>query len=269
MTTRYRVLSIAVLAALLLILIGPVTVLAHGPMPGGMADTPTHHGGGHPGPGRGGHHGGYGRYGMLGAFANALDMWPWELIRQIEAGHTIADLARARGIGADELVQEVVAEMTAWMDHCLQIGHMTEEQFAWMQDQIAEHAYWLMDNSQVLLYEWRHGPVFGMGWGHGYGGLIWATAEVLEMSPWEVRAALHEGMTIAELTGYDQVVIDEIVAVFMAPRIEALNAAVATGWLTQEQADWLRSEMEEHARWLIENTPPMGQFGHGYGGGCY
>jgi uncharacterized protein (DUF433 family) len=215
---------------------------------------------------------------MLGAFADALDMWPRELIHQIAAGHTIAELAQARGIGIDELVQDVVAEMTEWMDHCLQLGHMTEEQFAWMQDQIAEHAYWLVDNSQVLLYEWRHGSVFGMGWGHGYGGLIWAAAEVLEMSPWEIREALHEGASIAELAQQvaehrgdvsPEDLINAIVEVFMAPRIAALNAAVASGWLTQEQADWLRSEMEEHARWLIENTPPMGQFGHGYGGGCH
>lgn len=60
-----------------------------------------------------------------------------------------------------------------------------------------------------------------------------------------------------------------LVEAFMAPRIAALNAAVAAGWLTPEQAEWLRGEMEEHARWLIENTPPMGQFGHGYGEGCH
>ncbi len=270
METRYRVLSVVVLVAMLLALIGPATVLAQGPMGGGRTVAPAQRGSDPhpgPGPGHGGHHGGWGRYGMLGAFAQALGMRPWELVRELRAGRTIAELAEARGIPVEAVVEAVVATMTEWMDHCLQIGHMTEEQYTWMQEQIAEHVRWLVDNSQVLLYEWRYGPVFGMGWGYGYGGLIWAAAEVLGMSAWDIHAALHQGATLAELAGYDQQVIDEIVNVFMASRVEALSAAVAAGWLTQEQADWLLTHMEEHARWLIENTPPMGQFGHGYGGG--
>lgn len=281
MRTRYRLLSIAVLVALLVAWIGPVTALAHGPMGGGRAVMPTQRGGNPgpgPGPGHGGHHGGWGRYGMLGAFAQALGMRPWGLIRELQAGRTIAELAQERRVAVEALVDEVVAEMTAWMEHCLQFGHMTEAQFTWMHEHIAAHAGWLVDNSQALLYEWHHGPVFGMGWGYGYGGLVWAAAEVLELSPWEIHEALHEGATIAELAQQvaerrgnvtPEELIDAIVETFMAPRIAALNAAVDAGWLTPEQAEWLRSEMEEHARWLIENTPPMGEFGHGYGGGCH
>ncbi|MFQ5343515.1 MAG: hypothetical protein ACE5F6_18405, partial [Anaerolineae bacterium] len=141
------------------------------------------------------------------------------------------------------------------------------EQQAWMEEHLRWHVDWLIDNPEALLYESHHGEMFGSGWGGGFGGLMWAAAEVLDLSPWDIRDALHEGQTIAELAGNDPFVIDEIVQVFMEPRIEALDAAVAAGQIAQEQANWLKAEIEEHARWLIDNTPYMGEFGHGYGGG--
>lgn len=276
MTTRYRLLTIIVLAGLLLALTAPVIALAQGPGPGSMADTPAHRGGDHRGPGRGGHYGG-GQYGSLGAFANALNMAPWSLTAAIENGQTITELARARGINRNTLVDSVVGQTAEWLEGCLQAGHMTQSQYAWMHERLEEHIGWLADNPQALFFERHHGVGFGLGWGHGFGGLIWAAAEVLEISPWEIRYELYEGQTIAEIAqqiateeGVDvNTLVDSIVQTFLEPRVEALNAAVAVGRLTQEQADYLLAEMEEQARWLIENTPPMGQFGHGYGGGCH
>ncbi len=272
MTTQYRLVALVVLASLLLALSVPAIALAQGPMTGGMVGAPVHHGGGHPGHGygHGGHRSGWGQYAMLDAFAAVLGMTPSELSAEIQAGQTLAELAQERGIDRTDVVDAVVERMTGWMDECLQAGHMDEEQFEWMEEHLRQHVDWLMDNSNALLYEWHHGAAFGPGWGHGFGGLLWAAAEVLDMSPWDIRDALYEGQTIADLAGNDQTVIDEIVRVFMEPRIEALQAAVTAGHLAQEQANWIQAEMEEHARWLIENTPPMGQFGHGaWGGGCH
>lgn len=288
MTTRYRLLTIVVLAGLLLGLTAPVVALAQGPAARGAANTPMHHGGGrsgpgnggqpgpghggHPGPGHGGHYGGWGQNAMLDGFATALGMTPSELVERIEGGASLLSLT---GLSREDLVAAVVGEMTEWMEVCLQAGHMSEAQYEWMQERLAEHVDWLIDNPEALVYEWHHGATFGMGWGGNFGGLIWAAADVLGLNTWDIHNALYEGQTIADIaqdiadeTGANvndliQTIIDE----FVAPRAEALQAAVAAGQLDADQAEALLQDIREYAEWLIYNTPPMGQFGHGYGGG--
>lgn len=274
MTTRYRLLTVVVLAGLLLAVAAPVVALAQGPRTGGMVAEPTHRRGGGPG-GGGGHHGsGWGQSVMLDAFATALEMTPEALVEWIEAGNTIADLVPDEA-SRQALVDGVVEQMTEWTEECVEAGHMDEEQQEWMEEHVRWHVDWLIDNPQVLLYGSHHGAMFGAGWGGGFGGLMWAAAQVLGLSPWDIRYALHEGQTIAQIaeevaakSGADvDELIQAIIDAFVAPRAEALEAAVASGWLTQGQADELLADIIEHATWLVYNTPYMGYFGHGYGGG--
>lgn len=260
MTTRYRLLSLAILVSLLVSLAVPVVALAQGP-----SAAPAHHRGG--GPRRGGHRGGWGQNGMLNAFATALGMSPSALIEAIESGislHDLTDLSR------QELVDTVVAEMSEWMETCQNAGHLAQAQHDWMREQMEEHVGWLIDNPEALLHEWQHAGAFGHGWGGGYQGLIWTAADVLGMSPWEIRDAMYEGQSIAQLVEGVEDTIVQIVERFMAPHEAAANAAVEAGRLTQAQADEWLSYVREHAEWLIENTPPLGEFGHGHGrGGCH
>ncbi len=273
MTTRYRLLTVVVLAGLLLGLTAPVIALAQGPGAGGAAVEPMHHHGG--GPGHGGHHGGgWGYNAMFDAFATALQMTPAQLTEWIQAGYSIADLVSDE-TGRQALVDSVVRQMTEWTQACLQAGHIDEEQQAWMEEHLRWHVDWLIDNPEALLYESHHGEMFGRGWGGGFGGLMWAAAEVLDLSPWDIRDALHEGQTIADLaqqvaeaTGADvNSLIQSIIDTFVEPRAEALAVAVAAGQITQDQADALLAYITAQAEWLVYNTPYMGQFGHGYGGG--
>lgn len=270
MTTRYRLLSLAILVSLLVSLAVPVVALAQGP-----GAAPAHHRGGGPGrgghhgggPGDGGHRGGWGQNAMLDAFATALGMSPAALVEEIGNGTSLLDLT---GFSRQELIDAVVAEMSEWMAACEQAGHLTQEQYRWMHEQLAEHVGWLVDNPQGLFHEWRHAGTFGQGWGGGHHGLIWAAADVLDMSPWDIRDAMYEGQTIAQLAGGVESTIAQIVEQFMAPHEAAANAAVEAGRLTQAQADEWLGHVREHAEWLIENTPPLGEFGHGYGrGGCH
>lgn len=257
MTTRYRLLSLAILVSLLVSLAVPLAALAQGP-----GAAPTHHRGG--GPGRGVHHGGWGQNAMLDAFATALGMSPSALIEAIESGTSLLDLT---ALSRQDLIDAVVAEMSEWMEACEQAGHLTQNQYNWMREQMEEHIGWLVDNPQALLHEWQHAGAFGHGWGGGYHGLIWVAAEVLGISPWDIRDAMYEEQTIAQLAENDEDTIARIIDRFMVPHEAAANAAVEDGQLTQAQAEEWLSHVREHAQWLIENTPPMGEFGHGYGGG--
>jgi hypothetical protein len=112
---------------------------------------------------------------------------------------------------------------------------------------------------------------FGMG-GPGMGGFGYhgtlpdLLAEALGMTVDELYEALADGKTVAEVAEQQGVGLADVVEAVMAPRVEQLEQAVADGYLTQEQTDWMIDEMTEHLTWRFEN------FGLGNGdygsGGC-
>jgi hypothetical protein len=105
----------------------------------------------------------------------------------------------------------------------------------------------------------------GMG-GNGYHGTMpTILGETLGLSIDELYAALEEGKTIADLASAQGVEFADLVAALVAPRIEHLEQAVADGYMTQEQADWMIEQMTEHMTWQLEN---FGLNQYGGGGGC-
>ncbi len=117
------------------------------------------------------------------------------------------------------------------------------------------------------------GPGWMMGGMMGWGGFRWAgpqnsliavAAEALGLTPQELIAELQAGKTIADVAEEQGVALETIVDAFLAPREEALQAAVEAGRLTQEQADALLAQIREHVRTRLTAT---WMFGQGYGPG--
>jgi lambda repressor-like predicted transcriptional regulator len=97
-------------------------------------------------------------------------------------------------------------------------------------------------------------------WGYQAYGQVDIVAERLGMTVGEVVAALQDGKSVADLAAEKGVALDTIIEALMAPRREALAAAVANGRLTQEQADTMLAEMQENiAEHLQQAGLPMGQ----------
>lgn len=114
------------------------------------------------------------------------------------------------------------------------------------------------------------------GWG-GYGGfrgqgqegtygplheyMITALAEAFGLTPEELTAAHAEGKTLWAIAQEQGKTFDEFKTLMLEARAKALEAAVADGVISQEQADWMLDRMG-------------GQFGGyglgrmGAGGGC-
>lgn len=91
--------------------------------------------------------------------------------------------------------------------------------------------------------------------------MVEALAEALEITPEELQARFDEGQTpyqIALDLGFSE---EEIPTLFSEAHQAALDAAVADGVLTQEQADWMRDHMQYH----LENGFGPGRRGPG---GC-
>jgi hypothetical protein len=97
------------------------------------------------------------------------------------------------------------------------------------------------------------GPPFGTWRGHGmamarggHGAGLDTAADVLGMTPEELRAELQAGKRLAEVADEQGVDPQTVVDAVHAQMEETLQQAVADGRLTQEEADSILERMAEH-----------------------
>jgi polyhydroxyalkanoate synthesis regulator phasin len=219
--------------------------LASGAEPGAAATTTTTAAGDsgtsteQGGPGRG-----FGRGGFdLEVAATTLELTTEELRTQLKAGKTLAEIAEAQGVDKQTLIDALVEAGEARLD----------EAKAALPDQVAK----VVDGTL---------PAGGFGEGHGPGGRggfgrgasLEVAAEALGVTEADLRTALEDGKTIAEVAadkGVDkQKVIDALVADAKARSAEA----VEEGTITQEQADERLADVTERITSFVDEGRPQG-----------
>jgi len=107
------------------------------------------------------------------------------------------------------------------------------------------------------------------GFGHRGGGLhadLSTVAEALGVSEDDLRTALEDGQSLAEVAEEQGVDTQEVVDAIVAAQQERLDEAVADGDLTQERADEIAADAEERAIALVNGEMPAFD-GHGGPGG--
>ncbi|MFN8633075.1 MAG: hypothetical protein U0893_04410 [Chloroflexota bacterium] len=108
---------------------------------------------------------------------------------------------------------------------------------------------------------WSGGPT-GVGPGGAGGTMHAAIAAALGMSTDELFAALRSGKTVAQIAQEKGVDFETVVKAALDAHDKALDAQVAAGRLTREQADWMDAHMEANVRAMLS-----GQYGPGMGTG--
>jgi hypothetical protein len=112
------------------------------------------------------------------------------------------------------------------------------------------------------------GPGHGLRGGRGlFGAGLEPAAQVLGMTQGEVRAALREGTTLAELAEREGKSADDVVAALTKAGNERIDRAVGAGRLTQEQATRAKQRLAEGVRRFVQEGAPAKGLGKGFGGG--
>lgn len=202
--------------------------------------------GGKPGGGPGFRMGGGGI--DLEVAAKTLGLSTEELRTQLQDGKSLADIAEAQGVDKQDLIDALVAAGEERLD----------EAKAELPDRIAE----AIESTHTGGGDHGGRGPGGRG-GFGGGASLETAAKALGISEDDLKTALQDGRTIAEVAkekGVDvQKVIDALVAESKAKTAEALKA----GKITQEQAD----ERDANATERITSFVNDGfQGGHGFGG---
>ncbi len=177
----------------------------------------------------------------------------------------ITQLAANLGIETQTLLDAIEKTNLSFLDKAVAEGKLTEEQAAEIRERI---------ESGIM-------PVFGIGGfgkgdhgrGHGAGPHIMGgrvevhradiadIAGFLGISEDELKAALEEGRTLAELTTESGKSVDDLKALLSDDIETKLAEKVADGTITQVQADEMLARHEEMVDAIINGDMPTG--GHG------
>jgi ribosomal protein S20 len=179
--------------------------------------------------------------GAAGAIAASRMLSPSD-----ESKAVIDDAAAQLGIEPSELSDALEQALENRIDEAVEQGRLTEEQAERMKERLESSDY-------PLLFGMWPGRGHGFGWGRHFGsfGILEEAAAYLGMTEEELREELRDS-TLAEIAK-DQGktaagLVDELVAV----QTKRIDDAVDEGKLTDEQADRLKSGLEERTQALVD-----------------
>lgn len=203
--------------------------------------------GGKPGGGPGFRMGGGGI--DLEVAAKTLGLTTEELRTQLQDGKSLADVAKAQGVDKQKLIDALVAAGEDRLD----------EAKAALPDRIAE----AVDSTHT-----GGGDHGGRGpGGRGAGGASLETAaKAIGISEDDLKSALQDGKTIAEVATDKGVEAQKVIDALVAEAKTRTAAAVKDGTITQEEADERLESLTEHITSFVNEGFKGGPGGPGRGG---
>jgi uncharacterized protein YidB (DUF937 family) len=197
----------------------------------------------------------------LEAAAETLGIAEDELRDALGDGQTIAEVAAAQGVDVQTVIDALVAEATARIDEAVADGDLTEEEATERKADLVEHVTALVNGEGP-------GPGFRDGPGRGRFGLFGAgldaAAEALGVTEDELRDALGDGETIAEVAAAQGVDVQPVIDALVAEATARIDEAVADGDLTEEEATERKADLVEQVTDLVNGElPGPGDFGRG------
>jgi lambda repressor-like predicted transcriptional regulator len=207
---------------------------------------------------------------LLSITAEKLGMTPDELMAELQAGKSIADVAKEKNVSIETIVEAVLTSRSDRMNQMVTSGQMTQEQADAMLAQMKTH---LTEQINVQGLPQGRGGFFGGPGGHeGMGGmmggrggenpLVAVAADKLGVTPQELFTELQAGKSIADVAKEKNVALNTIVEAALAARTDRLNKLVADGQLTQPEVDNRLSNLRVdivdwlNQSWSSKNTAP-------------
>jgi DNA-binding CsgD family transcriptional regulator len=197
--------------------------------------------------------------------ATALGMTEAELKTELQAGKSIADVAKAKNIDLDTVIAKLTAAFKAHLDEEVASGKHTQAE---ADAKLAEFSTRVttMVNAPGL-------PMRGGKGGHGPGGKgghgpqKFATAQLattLKLTEAELQTQLKSGKTIKQIADAQNVDIADVKTTLTAAFKAHLDEEVASGEHTQAEADAKLAEFKTRLDDVVNGVRPVGgKGGHG------
>jgi DNA-binding CsgD family transcriptional regulator len=216
----------------------------------------------------------------LAEAAKALGITEAELKTELEAGKSVADVAKAKSIDLDEVIAKLTASFKAHLDEEVTSGEHTQAE---ADAKLAEFKTRVttMVNTAGLPQRGEHGPG-GHGGKGGHGPQKFATATLattLKLTETELQTQLQSGKTLKQIADAQNVDIADVKATLKSDFKAHLDEEVASGEHTQAEADAKLAEFTTRLDDMVNGVRPAGgkgghgpegkggRGGHGHGGG--
>lgn len=194
------------------------------------------------------HRGGFGGGLALDVAAETLGLTEDDLRTALDEGKTLADIATEQGVDRQDLIDALVVAGEARLD----------EAKAALPERVADAVDRTFDGRGDR--EGRGGfPMIGQG--------LDVAAETLDLTEDELRTALREGTTLAEIATEQGVDRQALVDALVADAEAKIAEKVADGAITQDRADEMTGRLAEMVGSMVDGEGPMGRGGFGGGHG--
>lgn len=202
----------------------------------------------------------------LNTIASALNMTVAELQAELQAGKSVADIAAAKEIALEKVINALVDEYKRQLDAAVAAGRLTQAQADAL---LANFRAVLPGHLQVRAVPGLPQKQEGM--------LINALAETLNLTPAELLTELRAGKSVADIASAKGVALDKVISALTDAYKQVLNARVAAGRMTQAEADALLERFKANLPHLLalkggpglgfgpEFAPKRGKGGRGHG----
>ncbi|MGI9599315.1 MAG: hypothetical protein ACR2QK_24340 [Acidimicrobiales bacterium] len=195
---------------------------------------------------RGHRHGRRGHRGFKAeAVTEALGLSREEIRAGFEDGKTLAEMAEEQGISADALSSALVASITEAVEQAVADGKIDADK---AQERLAEVEANIDEFINKDPADFERGQRMGRHGHHRFGKLGAATEEVEELlglSGEEIRAAMAEGASLADIAEQQGVSVEELSALLVAGIEDRIDEAVESGKLDPDRAGEIKDGLDE------------------------
>lgn len=164
-----------------------------------------------------------------------------------ESRAVVEDAAKQLGVDPAKLTDALKQALEKRIDQAVADGALTEEQANAMKQRLEGSDFPLFGVPAL-----GHDRGFGR---HGFADLE-AAASYLDLSQAELRQALGDGKTLAEVAKDEGKPVDGLVSAIVAAATKKLDTAVAAGRLTKAQRDELVSGLKERTTDVVNGFRP-------------
>ena len=207
----------------------------------------------------------------LAEAAKALGMTEAELKTELEAGKSVADVAKAKNIDLDEVIAKLTAAFKAHLDEEVASGKHTQAEADAKLAEFKTRVTEMVNKAGLPMRGGKggHGPG-GHGGKGGHGPQKFATATLattLKLTETELQTELKSGKTIKQIADAQNVDIADVKATLTSDFKAHLDEEVASGEHTQAEADAKLAEFTTRLDDMVNGVRPVGgKGGHGPGG---
>jgi hypothetical protein len=192
-----------------------------------------------------------------------------ELKTELQAGKSIADVAKAKNIDLDVVIAKLTAAFKAHLDEEVASGEHTQAEADAKLAEFKTRVTEMVNKTGLPPKGGKGGPGEHGGKG-GHGPAKFATAKLattLKLTETELQTQLKSGKTLKQIADSQNVDIADVKATLTSDFKAHLDEEVASGEHTQAEADAKLAEFKTRLDDMVNGVRPAGgPEGHGPGG---